>query len=452
MSQNLDTSLPLSSELARKKALALESICREMALAMEGGATVRAAAQEACTRNAGLVLEAGNGAAKELPLSEDGLVRHYYRWLNGGRSISALVPKKNSRASKLDGELLVELRRRCTLPGMANASVAIKTLVQDWKRGDFIPGLGTWRNWWLAHRKDFPLPAAAPDFPVSKRTLYNYLPSPAAKEWGTKGLSAARPLLPFISRDYGSLRPSELFIFDDVRLDVLAIDDLTRKPTEMVCYISIEGGCRLIPAFIMRPANAMLKTDVDLLVVRTLKMCGIGRGYQTHLYFERGTLTMSDVAAEVLEKVSEGRIKVHFTSMNSGRSFVGAHRDEGKGHWMGKAVLESFMRSLHLSLMFLPGQRGNNYSNQPESLGWVGQGQLPKPGTMAREAETLSDIQLAFSDRIKLNFGLCWVSEVRTALRSALKLHNTSREHQYQGFSSITETETAPGVWKDVVA
>jgi hypothetical protein len=312
--------------------------------------------------------------------------------------------------------------------------------------------MGNWQSWWIATYPQIPMPDVAPEFPISERTLYRYVSRGAHRVWGNQGVAAARKSLPWVSRDYSRLRPGELFVFDDCRLDILAMDDKTRRPTELNCYLAIEAGTRLIPCHVMRAANAMKKTDVDYLVIRSLKTIGIGADYTTHLYFERGTLTMSQEAAKVLETVSEGRIKAHFTSMNSARTHAGAFRDDPVGHWMGKSVIESFVRKLHLALMSAPGQRGSNYARQPASLGWVGQGQRPVSGSLAAEAERLSEIQMAFGSRLKLNFGILWASEVNAVVREAINLHNNSRDHEYQGFKKISQEETAPGVWKDICA
>jgi hypothetical protein len=34
-------------------------------------------------------------------------------------------------------------------------------------------------------------------------------------------------------------------------------------------------------------------------------------------------------------------------------------------------------------------------------------------------------------------------------LRQIIKQHNDSRDHDYEGIGTITQFETAPGVWED---
>jgi len=435
----------------REKALALHGICGAISNAIDSGMAQRAAVQNACTDHAGQLLSDGKGGHKTLKLSASTMTRHFTNWKKAGESMSVFLPDYKPGKVKVPRELIMEFQRLCTLPGVSNMSVAIDTLKKQWQNGEDVPGLGRWPDWWPLNRKGFALPADAPDFPVSSRALYRYRPSRAAIVTGTKGIAAARKELPWLTRDTSKLRPGECYMFDDVRLDILAIDDITKRPTELNAYIAYEVGCRVIPSFILRPANAMLKPDVDGLVVRTLKAFGIGKTYTTHLVFERGTLTMSPVGKEFLEKVTEGRIQVHYSSMNTGKRYVGAHRDAGVGHWMGKAVIESLMRKIHLELMSLPGQRGNDYTNQPANLGWNGQGNKPTPGTLAREASDLAEIVMWSDSRFRLDLGLMWASQVNAMLRKAVARHNSSRGHDYQGFGKVTEKESAPGVWRDVV-
>lgn len=435
----------------REKALALQDICEQVAADVSIGSTQYAAVQLACSQNAGRLLHGDKGKTKTLRLAAKTLTNHFKKWMDAGKVVTVFIPNYKPGRRKIPGELIGEFHRLSSLSGVSNMSVALNTLKRLWRAGKPVEGLGTWQEWWAQERSKWPLPEQAPDFPFTDSAMYRHRPPRAEVTMGTKGIAAAKTELPWMTRTSKDLRPGEVYTFDDVRLDMLAIDDQTKRPTELQAYIAYEVGCRMIPAFVVRPANAMLKTDVDSLVVRSLKTFGVGRDYTTHLYFERGTLTMSPAAKDFLERVTDGRIKVHYTSMNSGRSIVGANRDAGVGHWMGKGMIESLMRKIHLALMMLPGQRGNSYANQPRSLGWNGQGQKSTPGTLAREAEDLLDIEQWTGERRKLNLGLMWTSDVTLLLRQAIKLHNADRGHNYEGFGTVTQTETAPGVWEDAL-
>ena len=445
--QNADR-LASQKQWQQARMLRLHEICLEVDEANMRGEPLSKAIRTAVQKHEFDLLQDGE-QFRPLRLSEPGLKTKFHQWKSGGKSMLVFVPKFRGGRPKIPRDLIQEYQRRQTLPGVSNAHAAWADITSDWSAGKDVPGLGTWTRWYADTYPGAPLPKFPPDFPYSYQSMQRYKPPMAQKEWGNKGLAAARKHLPFITRSSKNLRPSELFVFDDVRLDLIAVDEATKQPTEHQVYIAMEWGTRYIPAYVMRPGNAMLQADVDELVLMTLQSCGIGKDYPTHLLFERGTLTMSPGAAKTLERVSDGRIKIHFSSMNRSRPYAGAPMESGKGHFMAKSVIESFMRQLHSRLMLLPGQRGNKYANAPDTLGWSGQGASAKRGTLVDEANKLLDIQLAFDSRIRLNLGLLWSSELNKILRDAINAHNNHRDHTYEGFGQVTQIESAPDVWEE---
>lgn len=441
-------SLARSPEHRRAKAIALHDLCEEVARLIGAGVTVRDAAAEIAGHHADDLIANADGSYRPLSVSANTLVTHYYKWLKAGRTLDCFLPARRRGRIKVPPELVEELHARACQPGAEAYSRAIKTVKRDWANGRHVPGLGSWQVWYAAAYPDQPLPRTAPDFPIADRTLYNYAPGKAAKRWGNRGKAAALPMLPHLVRDSSNLRPGEVYQSDDVRLDLVAVDDLTGKPTDMVAYIMYEVGSRYIPSFVMRPANAMQKRDVDLLIARGLKTLGIGRDYTTHIWFERGTLTMSQEAADLLMAASEGRIRIHWTTMNGDRTHQGAHADDRSGHWMGKGTVEALMRKLHLELMDLPGQRGSHYSRQPASLGWTGSDSAPTRGSLADEAAKIGDIIKWTGGRVRLELPLLFVSQVNAVLRRAITALNNERGHRMQGFGTITERQVQPGVWE----
>lgn len=433
---------------AQEKALVLDEIMHELAAMIERDHTLREAAGILAVRYHGRAFNRKDGVHL-LSLSESGLVTKYYLWMSHGRSFTAFLPHYKGNAKKVPTELIQEIHRRCTLPGMVNSSPVFTALEREWASEKEVPGLGTWKTWWSARYPSLPVPDKAPDFPFSRQTLYKYLPDRKRRVRGNLGKAAAAGHMPHLTLNYSNLKPCELFVFDDVRLDLVGVDDSTGFTTEVKAYIAIEAGTRYVPAFVLRPSNAFIAQDIDELVVHTLTTMGLCQDGTTKLLFERGTLTMSPESGKILHKVSGGRIAVIRTGMDAEVTFVGAPREAGKGHWMGKAVIESFMAKFRLILMTLDGQRGNSYANQPGNLGHVGHGLRPRPGTLAAEAEKLAAIDMAFNRRLRLDCGLMWVSEIRAAVAQAIRDHNNEPGCQYQGQGYTTQEQVAPGVWED---
>lgn len=376
------------------------------------------------------------------------LVRAWYEWTRGGARPEALLHDSKGFKAKVTPELVKEFQRRCTMPGCAHFSAAIKSLKDDWARGEHIPGLGDRLEWNLNHNIDL---NAETEFPISDKTFYRWKPKKRERALGVKGIAAMRQASSFVDMDYSKLRKCELFTLDDVRLDVLCIDERTGYAVEVVCYILMEVASRSIVAWLMKPAAAIKQEDVDELVAYGLQCdgFGIGSGYVTHIKFERGTVACSEAARLALEGASEGRIKIHRTSMDGGVRWVGAPADKASGHAAGKAVIESFNRKLHLALMTLPGQRGNKFENQPANLGYAGPRQIA-PGSLADEAQKLDTFNFLSGGRCKLALPMLYLMDLHKAVREAIEKHNHEDGHDYNDHGTFAQAEVAPGVWKEV--
>lgn len=409
-----------------------------------------------------------DGGKHKLKASYKTLLRLWYPWVKSGRKASSLVSQRKGNTHHTMPDLLVqEIQRLASVQsggrdknqkGPEGKSIW-KALSQRWKAGQALPGLGTWQDYWAAKNPHLPLPSIIPDFPWCVRTVNRRSGCEAVKKWGNIGRAAANKHLPSLDRDYSKLRRCELYTLDDVRLDFMAIEETTGKVVDMMAYILIEVSSRCIVAFMVKPEGAIKAEDVDELLAHGLQAegYGVGVGYLTHIWFERGTVACSPAAQMVLEAFSEGAIKIHRTSMDGGVRWVGAAADKASGHSAGKAVIESFNRNLHRRTLHVKGQRGNSFANQPANLG-VGDKSAKDASKSNRrtakfEAEKLAQFRLTamaagVDAKIKLPF--LTASEAQRVVAEAVSAHNIERGHTMQGFHTITEAEIAPGVWREV--
>lgn len=391
------------------------------------------------------------GEEMTLKLSVGTLRRHYAQWQRNPRAEVFQRAYKGGK-TKVPRELVHEIQRRATREGAEEFSSVIRSIKNDWIAGREVKGLGTWRDWWAANHPEHAMPPRAPDFPITDRSLYRYQPSNAEKEWGARGKAAALKQLPHMVRDTSTLAPGRLYVSDNVRLDLMVVDDMTGQVTEVHGYILMDWGTRYIPSFVLRPATAILAQDVDAMLARGLQTIGLRPDGHTYIMFERGTVACSPTTQNMLERASGDRIKILRTGMNGGTRWDGAAPDKASGHWMGKGVIESFMASLHRLLRELgaPGQRGSSFRRMPANLGWVGNKSNPVTDSLADQANKLARLQLHFGSRVKLNLPLLTFGQVNAIVREAIRIHNTRRDHGFQGFSQLTVRETAPGFWEDV--
>jgi len=418
-------------------------------------------------RLAGVPLDGGK---RVLRASTGTLVRMWYVWDGAGRKATSLIPNHRAPAHvrHMPAELCAEIQRIASdrsggrdmhANGIDGATIR-KQLAKKWQAGESLPGVGTWREFWARTQPGAPLPPVAPDFPWSTKTVVRKMGSKAVRIMGNVGRAKAAKHLPHMQRDYSKLRKCEYFTLDDARADLVAIDELTGRVVDVLLYLFMEVASRQIIGFLCKPKNNIRAEDVDELVAHSLQTdgFGVGIGYASHIWFERGTVACSEAAQAVLEAGSEGAIKVHRTGMDGGTRWIGAARDKSSGHANGKAVIESFVRNLHRRLIHLPGQRGNTYANQPANLG-VGEASVKDPskrnvdGTVKAEAERLAQFKLtamAAGTACDLKLPLLTISSLQREIAATLKSHNTDRGHGMQGFHSITEAEVGPGVWRQV--
>lgn len=407
---------------------------------------------------------------KALKASVKTVTTCWYQWTEGGRKASALLPKYKSPAhvDRMPDLLAQEIQKRATMKyggrdknqkGI-DATTLHKSLERDWKAGKDLPGIGTWQAWWTARHPGLPLPIHPPEFPWSVKTVGRKMGPKALRKMGNIGHAAALKHLPSMQRDYSKLRKCELYTLDDVQLDLVAIDDITGKPGKVTCYILQEISSRCIVAFVLKPEHAIKAEDVDELLAWGLQAegFGIGDGYTTHIWFERGTIACSEAAQAMLEGFSEGGIKVHRTSMDGGITWIGTAADKASGHSAGKATIESFNRKLHNRLIHLPGQRGNKYENAPANLG-LGDKEGKDPTKRRAEDTVISynaligqakTTALVTGQPLDLKASILFVSELREQVRHAIAEYNHERGHKMQGFHTIKEAEVAPGIWQEV--
>lgn len=459
-------SLHRTSAWQRDRAARLHQafVTLELSMANEGAPLVSSIEKLACIMD-GTQLAGG----RLLRASAKTLIALYYKWANGGCKASALLVQYSSPAhiTRLPDELAAEIQKLATTKTGARdkngngieAPAIRKALQKRWWAGEALPGLGTWQQWWAANHPAIPLPVNPPEFPWSDKTILRKMGPKALRRLGSQGHAAALKHMPSMKRDYSKLRKCELYTLDDVKLDLIALCELTGKPVDVVIYVLMEVASRSIVSFVLKPKNAIRQEDVDEMLAHGLQAdgFGIGVGYPTHIWFERGTIACSEAAQRVLEAGSEGGIVIHRTSMDGGVSWIGSAKDKASGHSAGKAAIESFNRNLHRYLLHLPGQRGNNFSNMPANLG-AGDPNLKDAsksdrGTLAHEAEKLAQFKLTaalLGHSADLKLPLLTISQLQQEVRKVMQEHNDRRGHDFQGFHHVTEAEVAPGVWQTV--
>lgn len=475
-----------TTEWQRQRAILLHREFLAIETAIANGARVENEIAATSQRLSDHVIEwtDGRGRTRSKPLraSVPTLFRARRQWFEGGKTYTALLHDYHSAGhhQPIPAELDLEIRTLASAATggrnkeqLAPATFAARELKRLWFEGAPIPGLGTWQDWWRTNPRTatLPFPPSIPDFPFSDRTIARHAGHVAIRKLGNVGFAAAKKHLPTIERDYSTLRKAELFTLDDVRLDLMAWDEFTSQVVPVEAYIMMEVGSRFIPSFVLRSGGKIKARDVKALIAAGLAKTGLPIDYTCHILFERGTLACSDELKEFLEGVSNGIIQVRKTGMIDNVRWIGAAADKSRGNSAGKAVIESFNRSLHYRLLHLPGQRGNTRENEPHNLGVADRDRLrgtgPDAGRINRtrrpsSADGAADSLVAYTERLArfkrvasihgfdcdIQFPLLTVSQLEAQVAAAIDRHNNEPGHAYQGHHKRALVETSPGVFE----
>jgi hypothetical protein len=394
----------------------------------------------------------GERLTKALRCSAKTLYKEWRRWQEGECQASALILNYKPGKSKIPEALAAEIQRRTTLKtgGVNKDGLTPISDIYHWLCDDFanrrpIPGI------------NYDLYPAGAEFPFHYATVVRAAPGKAERALGNRGVAAFKARAAHVTMDYSQLRKCELFTLDDVRLDLLCVNDLGKAVT-VKCYVLMEVASRYIVAFFLKPEADIKQEDVDELIAHGLQApgFGVGRDYPTHILFERGTVACSDAAQVLLEGVTQVRegdrlargLVVHKTSMNGGITWVGSDRDRASGNACGKGVIESFMRRLHAALRRYPGQIGNKAEHAPASVGFGAH----VPGSLIAETERLAKFAADFArsgkGRLKLQLPMLRVREVQVAVKEAIDKHNHEPGHKYADHGQFAQEEVEPGVWR----
>jgi hypothetical protein len=167
---------------------------------------------------------------------------------------------------------------------------------------------------------------------------------------------------------------------------------------------------------------------------------------------ERGSVACSPQKKALIEAMFPGRVEIRQTSMDGGQNFLGDYVQDASGHWMGKGVIESFMRTLGYITRHIAGQRGSTRHTIPKMVGYPN---APHAGSQVKEAWDL--IQAArgaayrasngadtaphareSTEALGVKLPLLYTSEFRQAFALAIMAYNEEQEHRREGFRQIS--------------
>jgi hypothetical protein len=233
-----------------------------------------------------------------------------------------------------------------------------------------------------------------PDFPdCSDDTLLRRIreidPGRFAETLGRKGIASFNlDCLPDIEMDETKLGLNDYWELDDVEMDFYCHSEADpAKLVRIKGYAIIRVSTREILTAVLAETPITKKQVWEMVgTAMASNRCGI----PGNMKFERGTLACD---AQLQQKIEACGCNVRRTSMDGGKIHPGAIADKSKGHFVGKAKIERFFKSLHELLWDTIGQVGPNerhtaHANletvKAESIQRVKDGAEPLLPTMAQ--------------------------------------------------------------------
>jgi hypothetical protein len=164
-----------------------------------------------------------------------------------------------------------EIRSRSVQPGIEHISAVYTSLKLDWLMSREIPGLGIRQSGW--------------SFRCRENRFAPFAASTGARRLGSHGNARyARECAPWVHTSTATLRPLELLVLDDTRIDLICHDDLNpSRLVELKAYLIMDVATRRILGFTVKEGS-LGKEDVSALLARVLRGFGLPSKYPMHIF------------------------------------------------------------------------------------------------------------------------------------------------------------------------
>jgi hypothetical protein len=393
------------------------------------------------TRNTRIVMQRCTEHADRLQargFSASRLYNDYYKWLRGGRRISALLPATVAERGMPEEAVQfihgwMQRNKRSSKQGWADF------LERHWRQGGEVPGYGTWRHWFAGRWPDRPVPRSCPPDLPTGWTYENLIRKLDKVETAAarRGIAAALSELPSIPGTRADMRPLEWITLDDVKLDFrVHVEDLG-KPVDVIALPVFDIGCALGLGFGVRPAlmqesgakDHIKRRDVKAVIVHLLQAWGWPE-YGMHIIYELGTATFDSAFIAAIAEATGGLVQFHPASLLRGTAWAGGFADRAVGNSRAKSWLESWFNPLHNRLAAIEGQTGRRYDVSPQD----DHGRRQELAALVKAGRHLPSHLKA-----ELRLPYRGLDEVRPLLAEAIHALNLRDDHALQDFEELIE-------------
>lgn len=389
------------------------------------------------------------------------LERLYYAVRNGGDwtvLANQNVIKKATGATAgrgLPGETIAHWQELC-LANQRKLKPAHRALEREWRAGQEIPGIGTWRDWWRETHGTAPpaIVGFAPDLPegLSYKNLMTHKPDAGTLTLAQHGKKKFREKhVPLVLRTRVGLEPGRVWMCDDVWWDnrtthgAQDVRPLELGIQDVASAYQFVWGMRPLreKEFANGKKEGLQKREfLSLLACALIKTGFHPEGLR--IVCEHGTAAISKDVEKALHDLSGGKITVQRGAIQ-GAAFLDQFRGASVGNSMVKAMKESLHNLLHNEAGALPGQMGKDWKNAPEQLKGI---------TEYNKTLLLVAQSLPAKYREALEFPVLeWTSLMQAATEIYARIHER-RDHNLEGWEEngwvTMQWRLGPGFpWQD---
>lgn len=428
--------LPLGE---RERLAVLIPLLGKLEKARPVGVALKAAAQACAHRR-------GSWSEKTLE-THLGLWRRHHDWtLHIDRRCSKTLQRMPEEDASLRSTEFTDYWHALCEDYKRSTSGALRELKRRFKAGSPIPGYGTWRDWYAVAFPGAPMPAMCPGYPKgwSDRTLYRLKPSKVMLALARHGFKRHAELTSYTLRTTRHLKPMQLLVADDFRLDLMCI--LPRAltiggrtfgagPTMVVGMILLDVCSRKVIGWCLRPAAkdedgvkaVMGREDLALLAGQAFLEHGLPEEYPVEFYTERATATFTAEVRGWMKSAFGDKVRFRSTGVFDNVLAEYGYAEGGGKAWH-KGWVEAFFPRMHNELAAMPGQIGARYDLAPGDH----DNRLRAATAMMKAAEKVSDRCVE-----KLRFPFPTFERVCEVFARFIDESNARTDHNLEGFDEV---------------
>lgn len=333
----------------------------------------------------------------------------------------------------------------CCLKHQRKCKKAWKAMLEDWRNGQNIPGIGSWTDAWRKKHKTAP-PHVCPSRFVPHGLTYSTCMRNKPKEHDLAlvriGTSAADANRPLILTTRKGIEAGQVYLFDDIVHDnqVVHFGAAQNKPFRPIELDCLDLASGYLAGWFLLREHEDIETGEVVANIRQKHMrffvahVLMDSGYRkagTILIDEHRTAHIPEEVESYLSDITDGAVRVNRSGIEGEAVLRGMFGEAPRGNFRFKAALESLRNLQHNELDALPGQTGKDRFHAPAEA----YGRKQAHGALMRALLQLPPrLRQALFEMFAL--GYCTFNEFAQILGETYARIGDRRDHDLEGWEA----------------